>query len=522
VNSRALRALGLTFALTAGLDAVAAEPSVYTWQAAPVEVQLLEDHTTIPDGMGALFVPALTSSTAEPKVFVVSPDGVKPIRTGMRVVLPPGRYVVVASSSDPKLGAGAPVEVHAGRTAVAPVEWGALKVEVVDRKLHPHEGGYTLVHVDSGEEIALPDYLDTEEGVKTLLLKPGLYRLEQTGSTNYAAPDFATVYVPKGGLVHYRLFMDKGSGQFRGGGVVPADRFLPEAEIAKSDWTGSLSLGVDGSFAQTQQVPGMLDMTQVQGTGFLDGRARYSGDINSLALNFEIQEGQQYIGFSKGRDLPIIKGQDHMAGSARYTLRLNEGLGLYVRGTGETQIFDTNAIAPENMTIALRNLDGSVEYRDLEAGDTYLISDAFSPMILQASGGLETRFASTRWLDLAVYGGPGYRWNRYNGSYVSEDNPDTRALEYTRIGDYSQFGIDIGASAFLRISGFLTNTTSLGTFWDLEDMQHPVLELDNTLNLRITDVLSVNYSASIDRVPRVSDGLQIRQGAFLRAKWSLL
>ncbi|RME23674.1 MAG: hypothetical protein D6798_13050 [Deltaproteobacteria bacterium] len=521
MNSRAIRALGLTLALAAGTDVLAAD-SIYTWQAPPVEVQLLEDHTTIPDGMGALFVPALTNSSAEPKVFVVSPDGVRPVRTGRRIILPPGRYVVVASSSDPKLGAGAPVEVHEGRTAVAPVEWGALKVEVVDRKLRPFDGSYSLVHVESGKEIVLPDYLETEEGVKTLLLQPGLYRLQQTGSTNYAAPDFATVYVPKGGLVHYRLFMDRGSGQFRGGGVVPADRFLPEAVVADNDWTGSLSLGVDGSFAQTQQVPGMLDMTQVQGSAFIDGRARYQGDLNSLALDFELQEGQQFIGFSKGRDLPIIKGQDRLAGSARYTLRLNDGVGLYVRGLGETQLFDTRAIAPEDMTIALRNLDGSVEYRDLQAGDTYVISEALSPMVLQASGGVETRFASTRWLDLAVYGGPGYRWNRYNGSYVSEDNPATRALEYTRVGDYSQFGLDIGASAFLRISGFLTNTTSLGTFWDLDDLQHPVLELDNTLNLRITDVLSVNYSASIDRVPRVSDGLQVRQGAFLRAKWSLL
>jgi len=506
----------------ASVPALAAEPSIYTWQASPTEVQLLEDTTVLPAGMGALFVPALTTSTDEPSVFIVSPDAVKLARTGERVILPPGRYVVVAGSSDPRRGAGATVEVREGRTAVAPVLWGAMKVEVVDRGLRRHDGPYTLVEVSSGDSIELPEVLDTEEGVRTLLLKPGLYRLMQPGAKTLTGPDFATVHVPEGGLVHFRLFMDRGSGQFRGGGVIPAELSTPEARPPDSDWTGSLVVGVDGTFSQTQHVPGMLDMAQIAGNGFLDGRARYQGDMHALSLTAELALGQQYLGFTEGRDLPIIKSQDRAALGARYTFLFNEGVGLYVRGTGETQLFDTNAIATEDLTVALRKRDGSVEYVDVDGGDSYRISEALSPLMLQTSTGLETRFASTRWLDVSVYGGPGYRWNRYNGAYVNEDNPDTRAVEYTRVGDFEQFGIDVGLSGFMRLSGWMTNTTSIGTFWEFDAFDAPVLELDNTLNLRITELLSINYVVNLYRVPRVTEELQVRQGAFLRAKWSLL
>ncbi len=522
MNHSPFRAVAVLVGLATCLPAVAAEPSIYTWQAPPTEVQLLEDTTVIPAGKGALFVPALTTSADEPSVYIVSPDGVKTARTGTRVILKPGRYVVVATSSEPKLGAGSTVEVREGRTAVAPVRWGAMKVEVVDRRLRRHEGRYQLVEVNSGKTIELPEVLDTEEGVRTLLLKPGLYRMMEPGAKSLAAPDFATVYVPEGGLVHFRLFMDRGSGQFRGGGVIPAELATPEARPPDSDWTGSLVVGLDGTFSQTQHVPGMLDMTQIAGNGFIDGQARYQGDLHALSLAAELAEGQQYLGFTEGRDLPIIKAQDRAALSARYTFLFNEGVGLYVRGTGETQLFDTNAIAPEDLTVALRKRDGTVEYMDVAAGDSYTISESLSPMILQTSAGLETRFASTRWLDLSIYGGPGYRWNRYNGAYVNEDNPDTRAVEYTRLGDFDQFGLDVGLSSFIRLSGWATNTTRVGTFWEFDAFDAPVLELDNTLNLRITDLLSINYVVNLNRFPRVTEELQIRQGAFLRAKWSLL
>lgn len=515
-------AVAVLMGLAASQPALAEEPSIYTWQASPTEVQLLEDTTIIPAGKGALFVPALTTSADEPNVYIVSPDGVKTARTGQRVILPPGRYVVVATSADPKLGVGSTVEVREGRTAVAPVRWGAMKVEVVDRGLHRHDGPYQLVEVASGETIEMPEALDTEEGIRTLLLKPGLYRLMQPGATSLTGPDFATVHVPEGGLVHFRLFMDRGSGQFRGGGVIPAELSTPDARPPDSDWTGSLVVGVDGTFSQTQHVPGMLDLTQIGGNGFIDGQARYQGDMHALSLAAELTEGQQYLGFTEGRDLPIIKSQDRAALSARYTLLFNEGLGLYVRGTGETQLFDTNAIATEDLTVALRKRDGSVEYIEVAGGDSYQISDYLSPMILQTSAGLETRFASTRWLDLSVYGGPGYRWNRYDGAYVNEDNPDTRAVEYTRLGNFDQFGLDVGLSGFLRFSGWMTNTTRLGTFWEFDAFDAPVLELDNTLNFRITELLSLNYVVNLNRFPRVTEELQVRQGAFLRAKWSLL
>jgi hypothetical protein len=496
--------------------------SVYTWEAPSVEMQLLDDKTAVPADKGAIFVPALTSSAAEPQVFLVTPDGVVPVRTGKRTVVAPGRYVVVASSADPRIGAGSPLVVVAGRTTVAPVTWGALKVESVDADLRRIATQYDLIHVDSGKKVQLPDYLETEEGVRTLLLKPGLYRLTEPGATSMSGPDFLTVHVPAGGLVHFRLFARKASGSFEGGGVIPADLALRGQDLHESDWTGSLNVGLDGTFSQTEHVPGMLDMTNTQGTVFADAEARYDGEHSALSLGLRVAEGQQWLGFGSGRDLPVIKGQDKAKARARYTFLFNEGVGLYLRGAGETQIFDTHAIAPQDLTIARRNLDGSVDYEEVAANRTYQISDAFSPMTLQTSAGLEVRVASQRWLSLSLYGGPGYRVNRYAGTYIDEDNPNTPAIEYTRLGDFNQTGLDVGLNAFLRLSGWLSNTTTIGTFWDIEDLDSPTLELENAVTLRITDFLSANYVIEVDQVPRVSHELQVSQGAFLRARWSLL
>ncbi len=199
----------------------------YAWIAPDVETQLAADTLAIPEGMGAVFVPYMSDPGQEPPVLVVSDDDVVTGRVGERVIVPPGRYVVVMSSGTPKQGTGTPVQVIAGETAVVEPTWGGLRVDVVDDKLIPHRGGYEILRVDDRQVYGTGFGVDTLQGEKlqTWLLPPGLYRIVQTGGTYRARTDFATVNVPESGFVRFRLVMDPDSGEFRGAGVLMPGEF---------------------------------------------------------------------------------------------------------------------------------------------------------------------------------------------------------------------------------------------------------------------------------------------------------
>ncbi len=495
--------------------------NIYRWQAPPAAVQLNADNTVIPTGSGALFIPTLTGVEKEPQVLVVDGDAVRTVAVGRRVIVPPGRYVVVVGSSPPRLSEGVPVEVAVGKTTVVPVKWGALRVEVVDSQLRKREASFDLIEVSSGRKITTPGVLDPEDDSSTWLLSPGLYRIMEPGADRLTGPDFVTVHVPAGGAVQFRLFVDRTTGDFRGGGVVPANQTLPD-KVEPSGWSSSLVFGADAAGTQTRNLTGVPDHTLATGTAFIDGRLRYSDRIHGLSLRGQVEEGAQYVETVQGRALPFIKSRDHLEGKAMYSLFLNEGLGIYARAGAETAAFKTWNVATDPVQIAIREQGGAVNYRTIGAGETWDVADPWRPTFLKEGAGARFRFVDTRPFRLSVRTGLGLRQNIVEGSLVANDNLNTPAIEFTRLESFNQRGFEASAEAGLRLSNAFSVSGELDAFWGFGDLSRPVIEFDGLANLRLTQVLSLNYLTSITSFPQITDALQVRHGGYLRASWSLL
>lgn len=500
----------------------AAESQPATWVAPPPDALYVPLREPLPDGMGALLVPSLTGGEDEPDVLLVSDQQVQRITIGQRVVVAPGRYVVLVGSADPTISAGVTVDVQGGHTTVAPVVWGGLAVEVVNRRLKPFDGEYELVHVESGVEVVLPPELRSGSARPgTWLLAPGLYRLQEPDMTGTERHGFATVYVPAGGLVTFRLFMDPATGRFLGGGVVPVDDDKVD-KPAESPWDVSLAMGVDGSFSGTHNQIGWADRSALDGSAFVNFRAQFDSPHHGLLFQLGLEEGAMWLRPSNGAPMPPIKSRDWLGGGIRYSFKFNEGLGLYGRGFGETRIFPTTAVTAEDQTIAFRRLDGSVDYESYAAPEAYRIADAWKPTVIRAGGGFEPAVVRSEPVDLTFRVGGDYRAYLLDGVYRPDDNPDTPALEFTELSTHHVGGFIGGMSFAVRAAGWFSYTTEFEAFVVPAAKPQVILEWDNTIGLSITRHLSLNYRVLLERMPYVDPGLQVQHGAYLRFAWSVL
>ncbi len=506
--------------LAAGTARAADDP--YAWVAPPPSLQLYGDDAVIPEGVGAVFVPRMGGEGEEPDVLFVSEGEVLRGPTGTRVLLPPGSYVALVGTGEPSQRVAVELSIEEGRTTMVPVRWGGLRVEAVSRSLRAREGAFELVSLTTGAQIEIPAELRTQGAAqpRTWLLAPGVYRIQEIGLDAVDAPVFSTVYVPEGGLVHFRLFTDR-NGTIHGGGVVQADAFLDE-EVAPSPWTHTFVVGVDASGTQTRNVAGFPDLMVGQGAAFVDLKLGYTDKRSAVRLGVDAEYGLLLLQPATGEPLPPIKSSDRLAAVLSYTLRLNDAAGVYVRGGVLTQMTPTAAVTTEDSDIAFRELDGSVRTEQVASAKTYRIADAFNPLMFDAGTGLEVRLATTRALDLSLHGGVGFRAWRFENTYVPTDNPSTDAIEYTAIAAFNRPVIEAGIDAQVRLTGFASYTTSLDAFTAFDGAGGIAAVWDNTLSVRITRAVSLNYSLHASRIPWIVDRIALRQGAYLRFALNIL
>lgn len=522
----ARRGLVLLALLLVALPALA-QSDPFPWNQPPAEHQLAADETVIPLGKGALFVPTLTDPLAEPPVILVDDDDVRDIPSGERVILDPGQYTVIVSSGSPGQGIGQAIDVVEGETTLVPVKWGALRIEVVDEKRVPHRGTYEIIRADTREPYGTGFGADTLQGEQliTWVLPPGVYRIVKPGANYRALRDFATVYVPEAGFVRYRLVTDPETGEFRGAGVLlPGEFGSPKSGTQR--WFTSLILGIDGSLDQQTNVVGFANQVLVAGSVFLDGQIAYARDNHRLTLLAQVEEGASQIRPREADPLPFIKSRDRLRGDLLYTWFFNEAVGPYARVAAESQAFATDVLVTEDTQVAMQLTNGTVVQRSLSANDTLRVSEAWAPSIIREGAGLNTRLVSNRWITLNWRAGLGLRQNRFGGAFLVQDDPSTPAIEYMQVASFDQRGIESTIVATARLPGWAVYATNVELFTDFSTLHRPSVEWRNTLALRLTRNLSLNYYANIDLLRLDDDATtpsvtQVQQSLLLRASWAL-
>jgi hypothetical protein len=497
----------------------------FSWTEPSVEEQLINDRTPIPIGQGAVFVPTMTGSLNEPPVILVDEgsDEVIDIRTGTRHLVEPGNYVVIVSSGTPAQGVGQAIEVVEGETTVVPVTWGALRIEVTDDRRVPHRGGYELIRADNREPYGTGFGADTLQGeqLRTWLLPPGIYRIVKPGSNYRALRDFATVYVTEGGFVRYRLVLDRDTGEFQGSGVLIPGEFGSPRKIDQRLFR-SLVLGANGQLVQQRNVVGVSNQVSLAGAMFLDGQLAYTVDKHLLSGLLQIEEGVSQIRPQEGETLPLIKTRDRIRTDLLYTWYLRPSFGPYVRGAGESQAFRTEVLVTEDTTLDRQFANGDRVTETVDANDTFFVADPWEPTILRQGVGLNTRLANNRWVTLNWRVGFGLRQNLYSGAWLLDDDPATAdRIEYVQIDSFNQEGIESTIIATARLPGWVVYATDLELFADIQDLGRPSAEWRNTLTLRLTRNLSLNYYLNVDLLPQVIDTAQLEQSVLVRASWAL-
>ncbi|MEN0063643.1 MAG: hypothetical protein AAGA48_15940 [Myxococcota bacterium] len=513
----AVAILGLLLGLP---KAHAADP--FGWTQPSPKVQLAADKQPIPLGKGALFVPSMTDPLNEPALLLIgeSNSEIREIGTGRRVMVDPGHYVVIATSGTPDQGVSQAVTVYDGQTTTVDVTWGAVRIEVVDNRRVPHRQGYEIIRADNRQPYGTGFGADTLQGEKlrTWFLPPGVYRIVRPGSNYRALRDFATVYVPPGGFVRYRLVLDRETGEFQGSGVILPDEFgSPKGPDSK--WFRSLVLGAVGSWLQQRNVVGT---STASGSLFLDGQLAYNNENHSAAALLQIEEGASQIRPQEGQPLPVVKAQDRVRLDLLYTYFLRPRIGPYLRAAAESQAFRTSVLATEDTVVSREFADGRVARQFVPANETYFLAGAWEPTIVREGMGLNMRVINRRWLSLNWRIGVGLRQNRFGGSWVVSDDPNTDEVETFQVESFNQQGLESTIVANARVSGFLVYATDLELFTDFQTFSQPTTEWRNTVTLRLSRNLSINYILNVEWVPVVVERTRFEQSVLLRAAWAIL
>ena len=531
-------------ALVSGVAGAAPPDAPFEWTQPEPMVQLEGDSTAIPVGKGAVFVPAMTDPLNEPRPLLVNEatDEVLDIPTGERFIVDPGNYVVIVTSGSPGQGVGQAITVTDGETALVPVTWGALRIEVVDDRRVPHRGGYEIIRADTREPFGAGFGADTLQGEKlrSWLLPPGVYRIVRQGSNYRALRDFATVYVPPGGFVRYRLVLDPDTGEFQGSGVLLPDEFgSPKDDDEKKLFT-SLIVGAVGSFANQNTGVGSNNQTTLAGSLFVDGQFAYNTPKHSATVLLQVEEGGSWIDTQEGDPL-VVKTRDRIRLDTLYTFFLRPRFGPYARAAAETQALATNLLVTEDTVFQEIDSDEQpIGPREaVGSNELFLLADPWSPTIIREGVGLNARLVRSRWLTLNWRLGLGLRQNRFEGALRIVDTIEeatggtdvTQVTRYERIASYDQAGIESTVLATARLGGWVVYGTDLELFAEFGDfgdepgdgLKRYTIEWRNTLNLRLTRNLSFIYFLSLERNPRaLGDDLQLEQSVLMRASWAIL
>ena len=349
----------------------------------------------IPPGAGAILVPSMSGPDSEPQALVFrGEEQVASGPNGARIVVEAGAYLVRVGSGPVSQMVSVPVDVQAGATTVVPVRWGGLRIEVVDESNLPHRGVYELIRVADRQPYTVGFGADTLQGERllALLMAPGLYRIVQSGSTYRARTDFATVLVPEGGLVHYRLVINPTSGQFRGAGVVTPDELGAVPDISSweapevSPWNRRYAIGLSAPFASTRNVIGASNETTFGTDLFFDNYVTYQRDRDLFSSVLELESGFVKVRPEASAARPWQKTHDRLRSDVLYSRFLNARVGPYARFGLRTTLFESNTLVTEDTLISRQFVDGRRELAVVPANSTFPTSDAFRPARVSRGG----------------------------------------------------------------------------------------------------------------------------------------
>lgn len=498
----------ISLLLPAVLALVCAQPALADdtwterqWLLPAPDIQKDMDATLVPVGRGAAFVPCMSNPELEPKWELWLGDkvvGAAP--AGQRIVARPGEYTAVVGSGATRERLRRKVVVREGKTSMVEVNWGGLRVEVVDETLIPFRGSYELVALPSKESFGLGSGARREYGERlgTWIVQPGLYMLLRPGESYHARKNFYTFRIRPGYLERVTLVLDPDTGEFKGGGELMS---LGIGGGDERDLNGSLILGAGVSFNSHSNVTGAKNGVGLDLTGFVKGTLLFARKNHLLYGRLIVDESytqEDWKRFEKLKDDLRLEGV--------YAYRFFSLFGPYVGLGYETSVFPGFLYFDSQKTVAM----GTGEDTKILASNVkeHRISDAFFPSTLKGGAGLRLNTPHSAVIDLTVQLGVGGRYTFTDDMLAEYDDSETDNLEVRTVPSFGDVGIE--AMVFLRanLARWLHLHTEFESFFPFDDFAAPTIRLDADIALRVTSFLSVDYTYRLEYEPDISPDVQ--------------
>lgn len=497
------------------------KPAASTAGVDALREQMDEDITPIPAGMGALLVPSLTKSDQEPLVVVMHRGRrVASGPTGRRMILPPATYEVLLGTGDLADRPRRAVDVTEGVTTPVTPFFGALRVDVVDASGVPVTRDFVVASRD-GKRVLGPISVVGGKEYKpgeTLIVQPGEYVVALGKAADGKADRFAISVTP-GQVMRYRLVVDDAR-------LLRADLASGDLKFEPSIWRFRWIVGGNGSFGYRQQALSGFDGDST----VVEALTRLEAGIDSgnhLAL-LTLKANQSLIGLDSknGVDAPLQSLVNEASLEVLYNYRISRVFGPYVRGIGWTSFLPTLHYPKVASTVRITDEDGAlIGTETIAQGGSFRTFDAFAPSILQEGAGLGATPVDNRYVTLSLRGGAAARQWFYRGSRLitAVDGDEISALQ---LRDLQRFGAEATVGFGLRLGSTLQYETTLDGFMPFEQLSgeealRPSFRWDNTVALKLSDVVAVVYQGRIGldhpRVPQI----QISQLVALRLQYAI-
>ncbi len=473
----------------------------------PAPEELAADWSALPSGFGAVYLPSITDPEEVP-VAVIYQDkkAVAEGRTGKRILLRPGDYSLRFGSGPVNLQPKVDFQVVEGRTTVSPTVWSSLEIDVVDNQFVPFRGTYELIDDQTHEVIGLGFGADAllGEKVKPWILKPGLYKIVQSGGTYRDRTNFVTVRLVPGQRVRFVLVKDPDTDVFEGGG----ERGDGEEE-SQGVWKVSGVVGGDLAFANTN-FTGEQEGWALNFKLFLDGSAQLSAGKHQWVTRLEVEEGQSRPAGKKN----FFNLDDRVYLHTIYTMRLLPWLGPYIRAGVESKILPRYAELDSTGNVTEYDRSGSV-VKVHENVDRVRLGGTWEPTdVKEGLGGNFQVFRSREaTLDLRMGFGA---WQNYVGDLLSYNAHTLKPVESS-----SSYGIEGTALGQARVTRFITLSTEFDGLMPFNDFGAPIFSWRNQASLRLASFASFVYRLNLQRTAASRGDVETAHDLQLRFSYTL-
>lgn len=491
------------------------DKAMATWEAPPVQQQMSEDATTIPMGLGAVFVPRMTESGQEPEVEIIDSVGnlIARGKPGRAFPALPGTYFALIGSGSHQQAMVRTISVEDSRITPIVPDWAALNVEVVNEDNIPFRGEFELARVDKFEPYGRGFGPDPDLGEKpeTWLLTPGLYKIFSVGDGYNTVRNFITVQLLAGRMTRILLVEDENLQRVVGGGIVDIGR----DKVLASHWKYGLDLGGGALFNAVKDhkksAEGKSNTTQI--TLLLNAWIRYDKSPMEWSTNLRINEGFSFSFVPDSLFDNLVKSDDDARLRSLHIWRLLPWVGPYGRFEIRTRLFPTSELREEEQDRFVIINHGSNIPKIDSISQPLQIDPSLSPFDLETGIGANLDLISKRYFESGLRTGFGYSFssvrdklNPITKSDLSQSiitaMPDSTVLDRAQILEnvgsdrIHEAGPEAAITGDIRIGRWAVSKTEVKVFAPLAPevrITRPDVFLETSLNWRLARAVTLDY-----------------------------